>query len=280
MTDGSKVVDVRSICVTLGPYRNLSTLTAAIVALHPQCQVLNHAYDRISDRFQQAATTRSPALFDALIQDMIELSQGGRRGDYGGTIVHSHAFDHDVVRELYRSRYGSTLVKPAIRCVYWKESLRVTNFLRQSEIDIRALLAAEPRLRFIMPIRNPLDCAISNARTGHFKLFGEETADLPRILDRVLDCLAWFADLQAQHPDRFFCYPQDEFGARLLSDLACFLSVDDDPQWIEDALLCYRLKPSYAPPEALLRRYDEVAGVRLACHPTLRAALDRMVHAR
>ena len=32
--------------IILGPYRNLTTLTAAILSLHPDCQVLNHAGNR------------------------------------------------------------------------------------------------------------------------------------------------------------------------------------------------------------------------------------------
>ena len=38
---------LRSVCLALGPYRNLTTLTAGILSLHPQCQVLNHAGVRL-----------------------------------------------------------------------------------------------------------------------------------------------------------------------------------------------------------------------------------------
>ncbi|MHB8529324.1 MAG: hypothetical protein ACYC8V_07420, partial [Caulobacteraceae bacterium] len=45
--DPAIVDGVRRTAVILGPYRNLTTLTASVLALHPQCQVLNHASDRI-----------------------------------------------------------------------------------------------------------------------------------------------------------------------------------------------------------------------------------------
>ena len=41
------IQDIESVCLTLGPYRNLTTLTASVLYLHPNCQVLNHAGNRI-----------------------------------------------------------------------------------------------------------------------------------------------------------------------------------------------------------------------------------------
>ena len=34
---------LESVCILLGPYRNLTTLTCSVLSLHPQCVVLNHA---------------------------------------------------------------------------------------------------------------------------------------------------------------------------------------------------------------------------------------------
>ncbi|MCW5878805.1 MAG: hypothetical protein KIS80_08075, partial [Anaerolineales bacterium] len=38
---------LESVCLFLGPYRNLTTLTASMLSLHPECQVLNHAGTRV-----------------------------------------------------------------------------------------------------------------------------------------------------------------------------------------------------------------------------------------
>ena len=46
----SKSIDIstlETICLLSGPYRNLTTLTASMAVLHPNCQVLNHAQGRI-----------------------------------------------------------------------------------------------------------------------------------------------------------------------------------------------------------------------------------------
>ena len=87
--------NIRSVCIMLGPYRNLTTLTAGIVFLHPNCQVLNHAALRVLpvkpvNFFQN----HSQATFDNFIQYAIYLSQSGRREDWdlGGTLTVSHAF--------------------------------------------------------------------------------------------------------------------------------------------------------------------------------------------
>ena len=59
--------DVRTVCLFLGPYRNLTTLTASILFLHPNCQVLNHAanrifHDRRTDFFDGYVTRSSTPL--------------------------------------------------------------------------------------------------------------------------------------------------------------------------------------------------------------------------
>ena len=43
----NNIEDIKTACVFLGPYRNLTTLTASVLALHPRCQMLNHAGGRI-----------------------------------------------------------------------------------------------------------------------------------------------------------------------------------------------------------------------------------------
>ena len=41
---------VRNVVMALGPNRNMTTLTASLIALHPSCQVLNNAGNRQIDR--------------------------------------------------------------------------------------------------------------------------------------------------------------------------------------------------------------------------------------
>ncbi len=93
------IESIRTICLALGPYRNLTTMTASILFLHPNCQVLNHAAQRIfgDDRIDFIENFNSET-FDHFVRYAIYISQHGQQGQYGGSITHSHAFDgqHEV----------------------------------------------------------------------------------------------------------------------------------------------------------------------------------------
>ncbi len=269
---------IRKVCLALGPYRNLTTLTAGILALHPECQVLNHAGVRLlPDPACNFLAEPGGERMQAFLRRALELSAGGERGQMGGSITKSHAFDppHPLGR-LYRERYGSSTLKAAPTCLFWKESLHATNFLRREGIDLGRLFEREPRLCFLMPIRNPLDCALSNIRTEHTRYFEDlpPGAGLLQVLDRILDQLHWAAELRRAYPDRVFLYSQLEFTPRVLTQLACFLDLEPEPRWIEDALAAFDLRPGYAHAAEDLAAYGQLVRERFADHPELRATLE------
>jgi hypothetical protein len=69
--------------MTLGPYRNLTTLTASVLFLHPNCQVLNHAGNRIfGDEELDFIANYNNEIFEAFTRYAIYISQKGTRGDY------------------------------------------------------------------------------------------------------------------------------------------------------------------------------------------------------
>ena len=124
---------LRSVCIFMGPYRNLTTLTSALLNLHPHCQVLNHAAMRVlDDDAINFLSHYSDERFGRFCNFAIEESQGGKRGDYGGSITLSHAFDHEVMSSAYEERYGGNLRKDEVRSIVWKDSQRLTNFLRDN----------------------------------------------------------------------------------------------------------------------------------------------------
>jgi hypothetical protein len=249
---------IHTVCVFLGPYRNLTTLTAAILSLHPDCQVLNHAGARVfGARDVNFLLDPSSETFARFCAFALSASAGGRRGGYGGSIAFSHAFDSDVICDAYRKRYGELLTKPSVRSIVWKESLRVSMLLQEQSVDIGRLLAANRKIRFLMPIRNPLDCATSNIRSGHARLWqGALSHETKDVLNRVLDELAWFRDIARSHGnDRFLSFFEFEFDETLLRTLAEFLQLSPDARWTEDALACFRLKRGYEHPPALLEWY-------------------------
>ncbi len=239
---------LRSVCVFLGPYRNLTTLTASLLSLHPNCQVLNHSgFQILEDPQLNFFADPSPTCLRRFLQYVITASQGGTGGDQGGSITLSHAFRDENMRDTFKLRYGDKLEKDEPRCYVWKESLAVTNYLRANKTDFRDLFERNPQLRFLLPVRNPMDCAVSNAKTGHGKRFDGVIShqNATSVLNAVVREIAWFRQLQQEFPDRFFAMFQFQFDANHFRELARFLDVSPEERWVRDALTCCQVKASY-----------------------------------
>lgn len=266
----------KSVCLMLGPYRNLSTLTAAILFLHPNCQVLNHAGGRIFGRKQvDFISDFKPAIFDRFVRYAIRISVKGRRGNYGGSILHAHAFDPTYELRTVFDSTGLHPLKQDIDCLFWKEPLRTANWIRNRGADLSRILDAEPKLRFLMPIRNPVDCALSNLKTGHARLFenlSEGASDLG-VLEAILDEFLWFAALQRQFPGRFFHYFEHEISREMLESLAEFLDLDADDAWIEQAVSAMTIVSRYERSGPLDKRLREIVDDKFGEFPELSAGL-------
>jgi len=271
----------RTVGLFLGPYRNLTTLTAAVLHLHPHCQTLNHAAARVLDDPQlDFLVDHSPACLVRFCEFALAASQSGRRGNHGGTITVSHAFDHEVMRERYRARYGETMIKERVDAIVWKESLFVAKHLRERKVDVGALLAAHPPVRFFLPVRNPLDCAESNVRTGHARIWGG-VPDLRATVEHILDEIAWVRDLARRHGEaRFFTFFEFEVDATLPARLAAFLEIEPEARWIADSTACLDLTRGPAHDPALRDWYHARVDARFAGEPELGASLHRVVDYR
>jgi hypothetical protein len=272
--------DVRSVCLFLGPYRNLTTLTASVLFLHPQCQVLNHAASRIfGDKRIDFLDDYDDEKFRTFVQYAIHASGAGGRGKIGGSIIHSHAFDEEhATKKLFEASRGE-LIKRKIRALVWKESLRTSNHIRKHHTDLDAIFARNPRLRFLLPVRNPIDTATSNLKSGHAPLFSGITSDSPveRVVEAILDEFAWIEGLRKKHPDRFFIFFEHEFGASTLEALAEFLQLEPDPQWCRNALAAFEIKKRYEHSAALVERYREWVTQKFAHAPRFQHNLLRFV---
>jgi hypothetical protein len=275
----SRSIDVsacESVALTLGPYRNLTTLTASLLFLHPHCQVLNHAGDRIFGRRElDFLSEYSRERLDRFIQYAIRISAKGKRGVHGGSITHSHAFDDQhAMKEVFEGS-GGALVKPVVRCLFWKESLRTSNRIREKRVDLGAIFEQDPRPRFLLPIRNPLDCAVSNIQTGHTTTFEglPADADTERVALAVLDEIRWVAGLQERHPDRFFHFFEYGMTRAMLVKLAAFLGLEPLDSWLDAALAAIRLKKGYEHEPALIDAYRRGIEERFEGHPELAAGL-------
>ena len=267
---------VKTVCLAMGPYRNLTTLTASILFLHPNCQVLNHGAERIfGDGRLDFLLHYSSRVADNFIRYAIYISGLGSRGKQGGSITLSHAFDgKHKMQALYKKQFGDKLIKEDINAVFWKESLRTSFHLRKHAIDLQQLFDQERRLRFLLPIRNPIDCALSNQKTGHAKLRGlGKSAAVVEILDHVLDEILWFYRLEQQYPARFFHYLENDFDQDTAIRLADFLCLRRDPEWQEAVLEAFDISKHYEYPNTLIEAYDSMVREKFRDYPGMRTRL-------
>ncbi len=260
----SKQIDtdnIKSVCLTLGPYRNLTTLIAAIIFLHPTCQVLNHAGVRIfGTKELDFFLNYDEKTFDNFVKYAIHISGGGTRGKYGGTVTLSHAFDHDNMRKSYFERFGNSLIKNNLECLFWKEPLRISKYIKQNHIDFREIFKKNDKLKFLMPIRNPLDCAESNMRTGHMFIFPDlnKQSSYEEVLESILKEFSWFFDLQRKHSDKFFHFFENKFNENTLLDLSKFLKIKPDREWINSALYNFQIKKRYSHAQNRVESYKSL----------------------
>jgi hypothetical protein len=282
----SQRVDVRevhSVCLALGPYRNLTTLTASTLFLHPDCQVLNHAGDRVYgnhpvDFLQDFSREK----LDRFVQFAIQISGKGHRGDIGGSITFSHAF-HPRKRHKANEIFEKVTVetrKERIKSLFWKESLRTSNVIRERNVDLADVFEKDARLRFLLPIRHPIDCALSNIRTGHVERFpGLKRSTPPReVVQAILDEIVWFARLRSEFPDRFHYFFEHEICPTMLADLATFLELDPDETWIDNAMAAMKINPGYGHDDSLVCSYLDSVNDKCADFPELSRGLQAFVH--
>ena len=257
-TNNINISNCKTVCLTLGPYRNLTTLTAAVLFLHPNCQVLNHAGDRIFDnRDVNFLKDYSRYKLNNFIEYATKISSGGKRGDYGGSITYAHAFDSVYqIKDIF-SKTGQNLVKSSVDCLFWKESLRTSNFIRENHIDLKTILKKEERLRFLMPVRNPLDSAKSNLRTGHaYRIKNiSKPSTIKKVVKAILMEIHWFATYHKEFPNRFFYYFEDSISHEMLEKLADFLKLEKNTTWLLNAESVLVSKSSYKHDSALLDYY-------------------------
>ena len=255
------------LAIILGPYRNLSTLVAATLSLRRDCLVLNHAADRLLADPKLDFFTRVNAETLAHFMDAArEASREGTRGDFGGSILHSHAFGDPALKALYVQRFGEGGLKPYAQCLVWKDSMRVQNRLMADCNLFDRLCSAFPDLRFLLPMREVLDCAQSNLSTGYIKhLGGKRGISINTALDRVLDAFVWALEQREKHAHRIFVLTQGDDPQAAFSALGEFLGLNPDEAWLNDASRVFKVKSG--------AEHDDSA--RLYARDTARARLAR-----
>jgi hypothetical protein len=239
---------VNTVAIYLGANRSLTTISSAMMALHPEVTVLNHAFIRIfADNSLDFTLDPTQDKLDAFVRAAEMMALGGERGAVGGHILHSHAFGDGALRDAYLGRYGEG-AKPGTRCLVWKDATRVTNHLIRHKIALGELARRLPSLRFIMMVRNPVDIAISSIRKGYAAaLVGEERKDsFIDVFTHMIRLFGWFAPSVQANPAQFRLLFQDELLApETLGGLCAFLGISDTTAWRDDIGRLIRLRESY-----------------------------------
>ena len=276
----SKSIDItkcQTVCLTLGPYRNLTTLTAATLFLHPNCQVLNHAGSRIFGNQEiDFLSAFSKEKLDRFIQFGIKISIEGRKGDFGGSITLSHAFDQKHGMKKIHEKSGLGTLKKNIKSLFWKESLKTSILIRSKNIDLGSIFDKDERLRFLLPIRNPFDCAMSNLKTGQASIFSglNNQSSLIEVLQAILNEIHWVAGLQRRYPGRFFTYFENDISPEMLVNLATFLKLDPSESWLTSAISAMQLKYSnYSYGDDVIEWYQKSVKENFTQFPDLSAGL-------
>ena len=129
----------------------------------------------------------------------------------------------------YEERYGGNLRKDEVRSIVWKDSQRLTNFLRDNKL-LDQVLESNEKIRFLMPIRNPMDCAISNSNSRKSEHLLSRGGSLHDVLGAVCRKIAWFQQQKQRLPDRFFSFFENRFDEATLRDFATFLGLEATPE--------------------------------------------------
>ena len=246
---------INTICIMVGSYRNLTTLTSATLMLHPEVQVVNHKYSFNENCDTDFLVSYSKNKVDNFIKKIIEIAgdEVSVSGD-GGVISKSHAFlEHKIMRDVFNNRYSNT-DKKNVKSIIWKESHRNTNLIRKNDVNL--LISKDSRFRFFLPIRNPMDCAMSNMN-GYKKYFGADTESKEDVMRGLFEIYSWFFDLQKKYPKRFMYLFENDFKENLLK-LENFLKIQHNKDWYKDVNDVWELKNNYKHEQDFINLYKSL----------------------
>lgn len=218
-----------TICLFLGPFRNLSTAVGSYLSLHPECQVLNHGWYDINttDNFLINYEEDNVKNFTKLVVDKSNTS------DKIGSMITSHAYkSNKTFGEEYKKRFNDKLIKDDIKSYVWKEGGRISRELRNNGL-IEKIVKDNPNIKFLRPVRNPIRCAISNIERKHGKHFSLKEKEISKndFLTELMAEYKWIYDLQKKYPNNFFFLHENDM-VNGLDKIQKFLCVEEDKEWV------------------------------------------------
>ncbi|MDP2685270.1 MAG: hypothetical protein Q8P20_09635 [bacterium] len=233
---------VNTVCMTLVASRNLTTLFASCCMLHPDIQVLNHFPSINSDNKTNFLVDYTDDKLNNFVNkvDQINKDQLNKVGE-GGIITTDHAFSsNEGLRNAFHERFSSEHKKD-FKSIVWKDSPRNTLLLQKINMD--GLLAKTDKLRFVLIVRNPMDCATSSSAPGYNQRYRLPSKE--HILSELFERYEWFFDAERKHPGHFMSFFEFDPDYELVCKLQNFLMIDNDEQWKNNFLKFWVMKRKY-----------------------------------
>lgn len=264
-------MNVNTVCMTIVASRNLTTLFASLCMLHPEIQVLNHFPSINQDpktnflvSYDDQKLRNFARKVDQVNRDSLKIPREG------GVVTKAHAFNSDDdMRKAFFNRFASEH-KPSFKSIVWKDSYRNTLALEKCNID--RLLSQTDKLRFIVTVRNPMDCAVSSSKSrGYSQYFREGSKEA--ILSELFEKYEWFFDLQDRYPEYFMSFFEFDPDDELLNKLQDFLMVENDERWKQDFLRLWKMKSTYDHSAEFKAQYMSI--VKDMKHKDLREKFER-----
>lgn len=267
---------LQTVCFALGPYRNLSTLTASTLYLHPDIQVLNHGgklvfHDEQNDLFENFESS----VVDSFLKFVSYLSNQKQKGDLGGQIVLSKKFSNNAIFSKYISQNPTILNKENSKVLFWKESALISEKLKKNLSFLKKMASERVQFKFILPVRNPMDCAISNLKTGHYLRFNNLGSESRKedILNAILDELKWVLDMQLEYPNHFYVLFENRICPKTISNLSKFLNVTEVDSWVDLMSRAFVSNSRYDIDQTFIELYRELVKQKFISHHSCRNTL-------
>ena len=148
------------------------------------------------------------------------------------------------MQNLYRDRYGETLLKETAKVLYWKDSQRIQNRLLENGDGISHLVNNFNNVKFLLPIRNPIHCTKSVLRSGHWKhLVSEREANFITVLNTILTNIKSLCEHERLSNDRLLRIWEPELTTIALPKLCEFSQIKRDQQWEQQIKKTVHIRP-------------------------------------
>ena len=251
-------MSVNTVCMTMVASRNLTTLFASICMLHPEIQVLNHFPSINYDPKTNFLVDYTETKLNNFAAKVNQINKDGlNKPGEGGIITTDHAFGSDKgMREAFLSRFSSEH-KKSFKSIVWKDSPRNTLLLLKNR-NLDDLLSKTDKLRFVLTIRNPMDCATSSSSPGYNQRYRKPSKEA--ILDELFERYEWFFAAEKRYPERFMSFFEFDPDAEFVDKLQSFLMISNDEQWKKDLLKFWTIKRKYDHSQQFRTQYRSLVG--------------------